>query len=51
MTLLKTETDIITGIPTSSIGQAAMLVLMYVDTFKTDVAVSSDSRRHNMTSD
>ena len=34
---MQVETDIITSIPTSLIGQAVILVIMYVGTFQTDV--------------
>ena len=33
--ILKTEIDIITSIPVSSIGRAVILVIMCVETFKT----------------
>jgi hypothetical protein len=36
---LKVETDIITSIAVSSIGWTVILVIMYVETFKTDVIV------------
>ena len=36
---LKVETDIINSNTVSPIGQAAMLVIMYVETFKSDVFV------------
>ena len=39
MCVLKVETDIITSITVSPVGLAAILVLMYVETFKTDVIV------------
>ena len=39
--VLKVETDIITSIKASLIGQAVILVVMYVETFKTDVIVLS----------
>ena len=39
MAVLKVETDIITSMKTSLIGQAVILVIMCVKTFKTDVIV------------
>ena len=39
MAVLNTETDITTSIATSLIGQAAILVIMYGETFKTDFIV------------
>ena len=36
-TVVQVETDIITSIPTSLIGQTVILVIMYVGTFQTDV--------------
>ena len=39
MAVLKVETDIITSIAVSLIGRAVILVILYVDTFKTDVIV------------
>ena len=39
MLVIKVETDIITSIPTSSVGQAVLLVIMYIETFKTNVSV------------
>ena len=38
--VLKVETDIITRIAASPIGQATILVIMYFETFKTDVVTS-----------
>ena len=37
---MKVETDIITIISTSLIGQAVILVIMYAETFKTDIIKS-----------
>jgi len=37
MAVIKVETDIITSITVSLIGRAVILVIMYVETFKTDV--------------
>ena len=39
MAVLKVETDIITSISASPIGQTVILVIMSVDTFKTDIIV------------
>jgi len=39
MAVLKVETDIITSITASPLGRTAILVIMYVETFKTDVIV------------
>ena len=39
MAVLKVETYIIASITTSPIGRAVMLVVMYVETFKTKVIV------------
>jgi len=39
MAVLKVETDIITSITASPMGQIAILVIMYVQTFKTDIIV------------
>ena len=36
MAVMKVETDIITSITESLIGRAAMLVIMFFKTFKTD---------------
>ena len=36
---MKVETDIITRIASSSIGNAVMLVIIYVEFFKTDIIV------------
>jgi len=41
--VLKVKTDIITCITESLIGQAAILMVMYVETFKTDVIVFIDN--------
>ena len=37
MAVLKVETDIITGITVNIIERVVILVIMYVETFKTDV--------------
>jgi hypothetical protein len=36
---MKVETDIITNITVSLIGRAVLLVIMYVEIFKTDVII------------
>jgi hypothetical protein len=36
---MKVETDIITSIAVSLIGRAGILMIMYVETYKTDVIV------------
>jgi len=36
---MKVETDIIASITASPVGQAVILLIMYVETFKTDVFV------------
>ena len=38
-TVMKVETDIITNITVSLIGRAVLLVIMYVEIFKTDVII------------
>ena len=43
LAVLKVETDIITSIAVSLIGRAAILVIMYVETFKTNINVFSGS--------
>ena len=39
MVVMKTETEIITSIAVSPVGQAVILEIMYVETFKTDIIV------------
>jgi hypothetical protein len=39
--VLKVETDIIASITASTMGRVVILVIMYVETFKTDVIVLS----------
>ena len=46
---LKVETDIITSIAASPIGHPVILVIMYVETFKTEVSVMISIKRHNVT--
>ena len=43
MAVLKVKTDIITSITARPIGRAAILVIMYVESFETDVIVFIDN--------
>jgi len=36
---MKTETEMITSIAVSPVGQAVILEIMYVETFKTDIII------------
>jgi hypothetical protein len=47
---LKVWTSIVASITTSLIGRVVIPVMMYVDTFKTDVIVFIGIKRHNMMS-
>ena len=46
--VLKVETDITTSITTNSIGQDAILVVMYVETFKLTLLFSSVTSYDNV---
>ena len=50
MAALKVETDIITRIVASSIGRAVILMVMFAETFKTNVIVFIGIERYNVTS-
>jgi hypothetical protein len=47
---LKVWTSIVASITTSLIGRVVIPVMMYVDTFKTDVILFIGIKRHNMMS-
>jgi hypothetical protein len=49
-TALKVWTSIVASITTSLIGRVVIPVMMYVDTFKTDVILFIGIKRHNMMS-
>ena len=49
--ILKVETDIITNISLSPIGEAGIFVIMSVETFRTDVIVLVDAVKICFTSD
>ena len=49
-TALKVWTSIVANITTSLIGRVVIPVMMYVDTFKTDVILFIGIKRHNMMS-
>ena len=48
--VLKVETDIITSIGDNLMRRVAILVIMYVKTFKMEVIVFIGIKRHNVTS-
>ena len=48
--VLKVETDIITSIEDNLMGRVAILVIMYVKTFKMEVIVFICIKRHNVMS-
>jgi hypothetical protein len=50
MAVLKVEKNVITDISVSSKGRAVILVIMYVETFKTDNILFIGTKCHNVAS-